>query len=148
MQPKSAARAKTTKEDKLLNKSIEEMATSLAVQTTDDMRLKKSSAQKLERAIKWEKTKVEKAVKQIIFQNAEQLVHTLIDIGVNDRNPAAINSLLDRGFGKAAQTMEIEAGTNNRPIIFLPAELMIRHSIEQPSEQEIKKLKIHDQPIP
>ena len=110
------------------------------------MRLKKSSAQKLERAIKWEKTKVEKAVKQIIFQNAEQLVHTLIDIGVNDRNPAAINSLLDRGFGKAAQTMEIEAGNNNRPIIFLPAELMIRHSIEQPSEQEIKKLKIHEHP--
>lgn len=108
------------------------------------MRLSKSSAQKLERSIKWEKDKVEKAVKQRIFERADELVQTLIDIGISDRNPNAINSLLDRGFGKASQNVEIQAGEGNRPIIFLPAELMIRHSIEQPPEEEIKKLKIHE----
>jgi len=146
MQAKNEVKASRTKEDSQLSKSMTEVAKSLvAPSTTTDMRLTKVQSQKLERSIKWEKTKVEKAVKQIIFKEAENLVHALIDIGINDRNPAAINSLLDRGFGKASQNIEIDAGQGNRPIIFLPAELMIRHSIEQPSEQEIKKLKIHEQ---
>ena len=85
----------------------------------------------LERHLKWEKKKVEKAMNEIIFENTELLVNTLVDIAIHERNPNAINSLLDRGFGRARQNIGLDGGANDKPIVFLPAELMAKYSIKE-----------------
>lgn len=93
------------------------------------MALKRSSVKKIERFMKWEKNKAEKAVNQIIYDNATLLTNRLIQIGLEDGNPQAINSLLDRAFGRARQNIGLDGGEQNKPIIFMPAELMARHGI-------------------
>ena len=95
---------------------------------TTDMR--KSAVVNYERALRWEKQKTQKIVNDIIFQHSVPLVETLIDIAITDRNPNAINSLLDRGFGKAAQDVNIGGQVDN-PIVFMPAQLMTKYKITE-----------------
>lgn len=80
--------------------------------------------------LKWEKAKVDKAVNQIILSKAEKLVDTLVDIAISDRNPNAINSLLDRAFGKARQNIGLDGGAEDKPIVFMPAQLMEKYAIK------------------
>jgi hypothetical protein len=91
----------------------------------------KISVKNLERYLKWEKQKVQKEMNNLIYQHAVPLTETLIDIAISERNPNAINSLLDRGFGKARQNIGLDGGAEDKPIVFLPAELMAKYSIEK-----------------
>ena len=92
--------------------------------------MRKSAIANYERALKWEKQKTKKAVDDLIFRHAIPLTETLIDIAINDRNPNAINSLLDRGLGMAAKDINI-GGQADNPIVFLPAQLMNKYKITE-----------------
>lgn len=85
---------------------------------------------KKERYLKWEKAKADKAVNQLILAHATELTETLIAIAVEDRNPNAINSLLDRAFGKARQNIGLDGGAEDKPIVFMPAQLMAKYAIK------------------
>lgn len=91
---------------------------------------RKAQITKVERFVKWEKAKVEKAATEIILKNATTLVDTLVDIAISDRNPNAINSLLDRAFGKARQNIGLDGGAEDKPIVFMPAQLMEKYAIK------------------
>lgn len=80
--------------------------------------------------LKWEKAKVDKAVNQIILSKAQELTETLVSIAIDDRNPNAINSLLDRAFGKARQNIGLDGGAEDKPIVFMPAQLMEKYQIK------------------
>lgn len=84
----------------------------------------------LERSIKWEKQKVDKAVNQLILSKAMPIAKTLIDIGLTERNPTVLNSLLDRAFGKASQSM-VHEGNPDKPIVFMPAQLLHKYGIPE-----------------
>jgi hypothetical protein len=85
----------------------------------------------IENHVKWEKKRVEKVMNNLIYQATEKLTTTLIDIAIDERNPNAINSLLDRGFGRARQNIGLDGGATDKPIVFLPAELMEKYAIKQ-----------------
>jgi hypothetical protein len=93
--------------------------------------MKKSALKNYERALKWDKVKVEKAMNEIIYSRANELITTQIDIGLTDRNPQAINSVLDRAFGKARQNIGLDGGSADKPIVFMPAQLMAKYEIDK-----------------
>lgn len=91
---------------------------------------RKAEIIKKQNFLKWEKQKVDKQVNQLILAKAEDLTNTLIDIAIGDRNPNAINSLLDRAFGKARQNIGLDGGAEDKPIVFMPAQLMDKYKIK------------------
>ena len=99
--------------------------------------MKKSHIANLERHLKWEKQKVEKAMNQVIMAQAVPLAEKLIEIAM-DGNPNAINSLLDRAFGKARQNIGLDGGAEDKPIVFMPAELMVKYGIQSGTYKELK----------
>ena len=100
--------------------------------------MKKSALKNHERYLKWERQKVEKAMNERIYEKAGEILETLIEIGIQDRNPNVLNSLLDRGFGKARQNIGLDGGAEDKPIVFLPAQLMKRYAIEAGEYTELK----------
>jgi hypothetical protein len=86
--------------------------------------------EKLERALKWERAAINKKVNNLLLEKAEIITETLIDIGLSERNPNVLNSLLDRAFGKAAQAV-VHEGNPDKPIVFMPAVLMEKYQIQQ-----------------
>lgn len=97
---------------------------------TNPPTMRKSQVEKYESALKWEKVKVEAAMQQIILAKAVPLAKTLIDIALTERNPNAINTLLDRAFGKSSQNIN-HGGQPDNPIVFLPATLMHKYKIHE-----------------
>jgi hypothetical protein len=100
--------------------------------------MKKSSLANHERYLKWERQKIDRAVKVQILEKAELITETLLDIGINDRNPNVLNSLLDRAFGKAAQSI-VHEGNPDNPIVFMPAVLMDKYQIPQADYTQIEE---------
>lgn len=100
--------------------------------------MKKSSIKNHERYLKWEKAKVDKAVNQLILEKAEEITETLMDIGLSERNPNVLNSLLDRAFGKARQNIGLDGGAEDKPIVFMPAQLMDKYGIKPAQYTELK----------
>ena len=100
---------------------------------------KKSALANRERHLKWEKVKVEKAMNQVIMAQAVPLAEKLIEIAM-DGNPNAINSLLDRAFGKARQNIGLDGGAEDKPIVFMPAQLLAKYHIEAGSYKELKTI--------
>lgn len=99
--------------------------------------MKKSSLRNHERSLKWEKQKMDKAVNEKILAHAEEITDALIEIGLEDRNPNVLNSLLDRAFGKARQNIGLDGGAEDKPIVFMPAALMAKYEIKAGSYKEI-----------
>ena len=99
--------------------------------------MKKSSLKNHERYLKWEKVKVDKKVNQLILEKAEEITDTLIDIGINERNPNVLNSLLDRAFGKARQNIGLDGGAEDKPIVFMPAQLLAKYEIKAGTYKEL-----------
>ena len=97
------------------------------------------SLKHLENHLAWEKKRVEQAANKLIFTKAEELVETLISIAITERNPQAINSLLDRGFGKARQNIGLDGGATDKPIVFMPAVLMDKFAIKQAEYTELEE---------
>ena len=102
----------------------------------------------LERALKWEKRKIDRAVQQQIIEKAHVITDVLLDIGINERNPNVLNSLLDRAFGKARQNIGIDGGAEDKPIVFLPAELMLKHGIKAAQYSELRPAEDDGNPEP
>lgn len=98
--------------------------------------MKKSSLRNHERALKWEKVKVEKAMNDVILEKAIPLAEKLIEIAL-EGNPNAINSLLDRAFGKARQNIGLDGGATDKPIVFMPAALMAKYAIKAGTYTEL-----------
>ena len=98
--------------------------------------MKKSSLKNHERYLKWERQKIDRAVKVQILEKAELITETLLDIGINDRNPNVLNSLLDRAFGKAAQSL-VHEGNPDNPIVFMPASLIQKYEIKNAEYEEL-----------
>jgi len=109
--------------------------------------MKKSSLKNHERYLKWEKAKVDKAVNQVILSRAVPLAEKLIEIAM-DGNPNAINSLLDRAFGKARQNIGLDGGAEDKPIVFMPAQLMAKYAIKSGTYKELHPPEeIGDEPV-
>ena len=98
--------------------------------------MKKSSLRNHERHLKWEKVKVEKAMNDVILEKAIPLAEKLIEIAL-EGNPNAINSLLDRAFGKARQNIGLDGGATDKPIVFMPAALMMKYAIKAGTYTEL-----------
>ncbi len=75
---------------------------------------------------------------QVLLEHAVPLVETLVDIALRERNPNAINSLLDRAFGKARQNIGLDGGAEDKPIVFLPSTLMAKYQIKEGKYTELK----------
>lgn len=105
--------------------------------------MKKSSLKNHERHLRWEKVKVDKAVNQVILAQAVPLAQKLIEIAM-EGNPNAINSLLDRAFGKARQNIGLDGGAEDKPIVFMPASLMAKYAIKPAKYTELKGDKNED----
>lgn len=99
--------------------------------------MRKSSLKNHERALRWEKQKIDKAVNQKILERATDIVDVLIEIGIDDRNPNVLNSLLDRAFGKARQNIGLDGGAEDKPIVFMPGVLMAKYEIKAGKYTEI-----------
>lgn len=99
--------------------------------------MKKSSLRNHERSLKWEKQKMDKAVNEKILAHAEEITDALIEIGLEDRNPNVLNSLLDRAFGKARQNIGLDGGAEDKPIVFMPAALMAKYAIKAGTYTEL-----------
>jgi hypothetical protein len=102
----------------------------------------------LERSLKWEKRKIDRAVQKQIIDKAELITDTLLDIGISERNPNVLNSLLDRAFGKARQNIGIDGGAEDKPVVFLPAELMLKHGIRAAEYKELHPAEDDGNPEP
>jgi hypothetical protein len=108
--------------------------------------MKKSAVTNHERHLKWEKVKVDKAVQEKILEHAGDIVDTLLDIGLVDRNPNVLNSLLDRAFGKARQNIGLDGGAEDKPIVFMPAVLMSKYAISPAKYTELESPQDGDDP--
>ena len=73
----------------------------------------------------------------ILYEKTVPLVEALIDIALTDRNPTAINSALDRAYGKARQNIGLDGGATDKPIVFMPAELMKKFAIDPPNNLKL-----------
>jgi hypothetical protein len=122
-----------------LNKSqtmtfVKKASEAIAIATTSKLlaqpEMRKVSIANKERYLNWEKKKAQKVMNDLIYAYAEPLTEELIDIAIIERNPNAINSLLDRGFGKANQNVN-HGGQPNNPIVFLPSVLMDKYRIQE-----------------
>lgn len=100
--------------------------------------MKKSAVTNHERHLKWEKVKIDKAVQEKILQHAEEITDTLLSIGIDERNPNVLNSLLDRAFGKARQNIGLDGGAEDKPIVFMPASLMAKYEISPAKYTELE----------
>ena len=99
------------------------------------MRLQKSQQKKLETYLKFEKKKVEQRVQQQLYARAGEITDALINRAlVGDVN--AINSAMDRMFGKAKQTMDIDTG--GASIVFMPAVLVDKFGLAEPKQETLK----------
>lgn len=98
--------------------------------------MRNSNLAKLERSLKWERNAINKKVNTLLLEKAEIITETLIDIGLSERNPNVLNSLLDRAFGKAAQAI-VHEGNPDKPIVFMPASLMDKYNIQQAEYTQI-----------
>lgn len=99
------------------------------------MRGAKSREKKLETYMKFEKKKVELQVQQQLFEKASEITDALIKRAlVGDVN--AINSAMDRMFGKSKQTMDIDTG--GAPIVFMPAVLVEKFQLAEPEPVPVK----------
>lgn len=101
--------------------------------------IRSSSVKKLEQHLAWERKKVEAVANKLIYTKATELVETLISIAIDERNPQAINSLLDRAFGKARQNIGLDGGADDKPIVFMPAALMEKFAIKQAEYTELEQ---------
>lgn len=93
----------------------------------------------LERHLRWERQKQDRAVNTKILEKAEEIVDTLLNIGIADRNPTVLNSLLDRAFGRSRQNIGLDGGAEDKPIVFMPASLMQRHAIKAAEYTELEE---------
>ena len=101
--------------------------------------MKKSSLANHERHLKWEKVKIDRQVNQLILAQAATITETLLDIGINERNPNVLNSLLDRAFGKARQNIGLDGGAEDKPIVFMPAVLLQKYGIQAGTYREVNE---------
>lgn len=108
--------------------------------------MKNSNLAKLERSLKWERNAINRKVNTLLLEKAEVITETLIDIGINERNPNVLNSLLDRAFGKAAQAI-VHEGNPDKPIVFMPASLLAKYEIKTGESDDLNEsgVKIYEQ---
>lgn len=93
-------------------------------------------AKKKERYLKWERANVMKRVDNYLMHKAEEVAEVLVETAIETKNPQALNSVLDRAFGKAAQNIN-HGGQVDNPIVFMPATLLAKYNVpsEQPKER-------------
>lgn len=96
--------------------------------------MKRSSLKNHERALKWEKQKVDKAVNQILLSRAEEITEKLVERAL-EGDLGAITSALDRAVGKVKQVSEVEhTGTT---MVFMPQALVDKFALDKPIESNI-----------
>ena len=87
----------------------------------------------LEKSLIWDKKKAEKVMEELIYKETSTIVGAMITHakGGSFQHGAY---LLDRGFGKAKQQVDIESG--GQPIVFLPSVLVQKFGLDKPLEAE------------
>lgn len=104
--------------------------------------MRKSAKTNHERHLKWEKLAVEKEMNQVILSQAIPIAKKLIELGL-EGNVVALNSLLDRAFGKARQNIGLDGGAEDKPIVFMPAQLVQKYSLDQKETKQLTEKVIH-----
>jgi len=101
-----------------------------------------SGVKGLEQSLKWDKKKAERAMEELIYQETASIVGAMIDHAKEGSFQHA-SYLLDRGFGKAKQQVDIESG--GQPIIFMPAALISKFALDKPIDAEkIEEPNVYD----
>lgn len=93
--------------------------------------MSKRALTNLERAKKWEKKEVDKAITQLILSRAEEIVNQQIEASLSGSLQAG-QYLIDRTFGKARQNIGLDGGQDNTPIVFMPSALVQKFALDKP----------------
>ena len=103
-------------------------------------------AKKKERYMKWHRANVMKRVDVYFMRKAEEVAETLVETAIETKNPQALNSVLDRAFGKAAQLVN-HGGQVDNPIVFMPATLLAKYNVpSEPAKERVQAEVIKDIP--
>ena len=92
-----------------------------------------SGVKGIEASLKWDKKKAEKAMEELIYKETASIVGAMID-HAKEVSFQHASYLLDRGFGKAKQAVDIESG--GQPVVFMPAVLINKFGLDKPIEAE------------
>lgn len=101
-----------------------------------------SGVKGIEASLKWDKKKAEQAMEELIYSETKEIVGAMIEHAKSGSFQHA-SYLLDRGFGKAKQSVDIESG--GQPIVFMPAALISKFALDKPIEAEkIEEPNVYD----
>lgn len=100
--------------------------------------MKKSNLKNHERHLRWEKNKVDKAVNQVLMESAVPIAQMMVEVALTDRNPNVGDKILDRLLGKARQNIGLDGGADDKPIVFMPAQLMAKYAIKAAKYTQLK----------
>jgi len=92
-----------------------------------------SGVKGIEQSLKWDKKKAERAMEELIYQETAGIVGAMIEHAKEGSFQHA-SYLLDRGFGKAKQQVDIESG--GQPVVFMPAVLINKFGLDKPIDAE------------
>lgn len=102
--------------------------------------MKQSAVTKYEASLKLDRRKVEKAIDQLIFEHAEDIINVQIDAAKAGSLQAG-QYLIDRAFGKARQTVGLDGGSEGAPIVFMPSTLVNKFDLDKPLELPAEEVK-------
>jgi hypothetical protein len=85
----------------------------------------------LEASLKLDKKKAEQAMEKAIYENVSGIVSSMV-AEANNGSYQHASYLLDRAFGKAKQSLDIES--QGQPIVFMPASLVAKFALDKPIE--------------
>lgn len=94
-----------------------------------------TSLKNIEKSLKWDKKKVDKAIEQLILARAKEIVEVQIEAATSGSLQAG-QYLIDRTFGKARQNIGLDGGQEGSPIVFMPSTLVDKFKLNEP----IKKI--------
>ena len=86
----------------------------------------------LEKSLRLDKKKAEKIMNDLIYAETTTIVQAMVDQAKEGSFQHA-SYLIDRGFGKAKQQVDIESG--GQPIIFMPTALISKFALDKPIEE-------------
>lgn len=95
--------------------------------------MSKSGIKNLEASLKLDKKRAEQAMEKAIYENVGEIVTSMVAEAKNGSYQHA-SYLLDRAFGKAKQSLDIESA--GQPIVFMPTALIAKFGLDKPIEAE------------
>lgn len=93
------------------------------------------SIKTMEKSLIWDKKRAEKVMNDLIYEETSTIVQAMVEHAKEGPFQHA-SYLLDRGFGKAKQQIDVESG--GQPIVFMPAALITKFGLDKPIEVQVE----------